>query len=217
MVFKKISIWISILLLLLTAIYLVRLQSPTFHILIATGGRPSLRNMMESLKNELNTNDALTIVFDGPHTRKKSTITSEWLNGFRCHVNLIDQVPNLGFWGHGIRNRYQQRLSPTTTFIMHADDDDTYIPGAFAKLRFLCSNPNTLYIAKMAGEDAIAIPKQNHKIQVGDIGTPCGIIPSAITSKSVWEHRYGGDGVYYIELQKHCRTVFLNEVIYRIR
>ena len=193
-------------------------QTPTFHVLIATGGRPSLKTMLDSLKPELSNGDAVTIVFDGPKARAKSTIESNWLEGFKCPVNLVDQVPNLGFWGHGIRNKYQQILTPQTTFVMHADDDDSYVPGSFNKLRKQCTNPDALYIAKMAGDDMKVIPSQNQEIKMSDIGTPCGIIPAHAAPKSTWEYRYGGDGEYYINLQPYvANTIFLDTLIYRIR
>ena len=54
-------------------------QEPTFHIFIATGGRPSLKNMLDSLKDELKPNDAITVVFDGPGSTAKSGLDDSWL------------------------------------------------------------------------------------------------------------------------------------------
>jgi len=194
------------------------MSNSTFHILIATAGRRTLRNLLDSLKNELESNDAITIVFDGEGAKEQSEITSEW---FECHkstINIIEQTPYLGYWGHGIRNKYQGILNPECTFVMHADDDDTYVAGSFDKLRKLCINPNTLYIAKMFVVQQDRYIPANNNIAVGNIGTPNGIIPNAIAGKSTWENFCGGDGRYYTNLKNNVNEiVFLDEVVYTVR
>ena len=189
---------------------------PSFHILIATAGKPCLINMLNSLKNELTKNDAITIVFDGENSIKQSKLSNYWLIGHESKINIIEQAPNLGYWGHGIRNKYQGILEPKTTFILNADDDDVYIQGCFQKLREICLNPNILYIAKfLVRNKNITIPSQTLKITQNDIGTPCGIIPFNIANKSLWEYRYGGDFNYYNDLQLHCSEIhFLDIIIY---
>jgi hypothetical protein len=191
---------------------------PTFHILIATAGKPCLLNMLNSLREQLTENDAITIVFDGEGSLKQSTLSDEWLNGHKSKINIIEQSPNLGYWGHGIRNKYQGILEPKTTFILNADDDDVYVQGSFKKLRELCSNPNTLYITKfLVRSKNVIVPSQSIKITQDDIGTPCGIIPFNIASNSIWEHRYGGDFNYYDNIQKHCQQIkFLDLIIYYV-
>jgi len=188
----------------------------TFHILIATAGRPSLRRMLDSLEGELAVGDAITIVFDGAGARERAGFTPEWLAGHAAAITVIDQEPNLGFWGHGIRNEYQGRLLPATTYVMHADDDDMYAPGAFAALRHLCVDPERLYFAKMLTNGGL-IPSQNQLIVQDGVGTPCGIVPSSIATEARWITAYGGDGAYYIELAgKHAFTI-LDTVIYLVR
>jgi len=191
---------------------------PTFHILIATGGRSSLKRMLDSLKNQLFGNDAITIIFDGDEALKSSTFCSEWLVDHKAKINIIEQKPNLGFWGHEIRNTYQTNLEPKTTFIMHADDDDIYADDAFHNLRANCYNPNTLYIAKFLNKKINKIiPSQNFKIDKDDIGTPCGIIPFNLAGKSKWTVNYGGDFDYYNNLKPFCKEIqFLNFVIYYV-
>lgn len=193
-------------------------KNPTFHILIATAGKPCLINMLNSLKDQLNENDAITIIFDGENGLKQSSISNDWLIGHKSKINIIEQIPNLGFWGHGIRNKYQGILEPKTTYILNADDDDIYVPDTFNKLRRLCINPSTLYIAKfLVKSKNVIVPSQNIKITQDDIGTPCGIIPFDIAAKSTWEHRYGGDFNYYDNIQKYCQQIkFLDLIIYYV-
>jgi hypothetical protein len=191
---------------------------PSFHILIATGGRFSLKNMLKSLENELNENDAITIIFDGEDALKSSSYNDSWIINHKCKINIIEQIPNLGYWGHGIRNKYQELLKPKTTFIMNADDDDVYIPGSFNKLRTICIEPDTLYIVKFLDKNKnIIIPSQNLEIIKNDIGTPCGIIPFDIAGKSIWEYKYGGDFSYYDNIKKNAKQIkFLDIVIYHV-
>lgn len=192
-------------------------STPTFHILISTTGNASLYNMLNSLKNELTTTDAITIVFDGEEAFSRSYFNYECLEGHKSIITIIEQTPNLGFWGHGVRNKYQELLNPKTTFIMHADDDDVYIEGSFTKLRKVCTDPNTLYITRfLIVNKNILVPSQLQRIIQDDIGTPCGIIPFEVARQSRWELHYGGDFDYYDNLQKNVRnTKFLNLVIYR--
>jgi hypothetical protein len=192
--------------------------TPTFHILIATAGKPTLRNMLNSLKNELTEKDAITIVFDGDSALSNGGFSYEWLEGHKSIINIIEQVPNLGFWGHGIRNKYQELLNPKTTFIMHADDDDVYVQGSFNKLRQLCTDSNTLYIARFfVVSKNVLVPSQVQQIVKDDIGTPCGIIPFDIANKSEWAYKYGGDFDYYNTLQSYVSNKkFLNTVIYQV-
>lgn len=193
---------------------------PSFHILIASGGRPSLLQLLNSLKYELNETDAITIVFDGENARAKSTITDDWFKDHKSKITVLEEIPNLGYWGHAIRNKYQSNLTPQTTFLMNADDDDLYRPNSFSKLRELCTDENVLYIAKMYVEKFgnKVIPSQAHSIAFGDIGTPCGIIPSKLAGKGTWGYCYGGDYEYYYTLVINTRVKceFLNEIIYDV-
>ena len=117
-----------------------------------------------------------------------------------------------GFWGHGIRNAYAKKLE-RSDFILHADDDDIYLPGAFDSLRALCRNPKALYIAKFKRNNVL-YPFQTY-IKEGEIGTPCGIIPFDLNAAGVWLERRGGDGKFYEAIAKRARFIkFLDLVIY---
>ena len=198
--------------------------NPTFHILICTTGRPSLKRMIDSLRDQLAVNDAITIIFDGPDALKKSTYTDDWINEFKCPVKKIEQTPALGFWGHEARNKYQTQLHPKTTYIMNADDDDKYIEGVFDKLREKLTDPNKLYIARMT--DSANHSNRTHyiprnkilSIKLNNIGTPCGIIPFDKAGKSQWTHRPGGDFNYYNGLKTKVDGVeFVDILLYKIK
>jgi len=193
--------------------------TPTFHILIATAGRPCLKRMLDSLKNELTENDAITIVFDGEESFERSTFTQEWLKDHHAKIHLIKQYTQLGSWGHGVRNQYQGKLHMKTTYIMHADDDDVYVKGSFEYLRQRCISSHTLYIASMIHSHTHQVlpPFGHRRIEQEKIGTPCGIIPFESADKAVWKDRIGGDFDYYHALQNHvANLMFLDYIIYQI-
>lgn len=194
---------------------------PSFHILISTAGRPTLKNLLDSLKDELTESDAITIVFDGAGATEKAGYDESWFSGHMSQHTVIVQNPNLGagIGGEPIRTKYQTLLKPETTYIMHADDDDEYIKGSFEKLRNVCSDPEVLYIAKMKYSDTpgLVIPRQNDYIVQDDIGTPNGIIPFHSAGKAEWGMRYGGDFDYYNALQTSVKeVVFLDLIIYTV-
>jgi len=186
---------------------------PSFHVLIATTGRPSLQNMLESLIPQLRACDHISIVFDdakaedSPFVRKiQESATSV------CKIHIHEQSPKLGSWGHGIRNEYAKRLE-RTDFVMHADDDDTYTENAFDTLRNLCKNSLCLYIAKMRRRGTL-YPLYDY-IKEGEIGTPCGIIPYDLNRIGQWLPRVGGDGKFYETISKRAKFVkMLNHCIY---
>jgi len=187
----------------------------TFNILLATIARPTLVNMLNSLKNELLEDDCLTLVFDG--CKEKYT---ECLSEFKCKINIFEEPVALGFWGHAIRTKYADILEPRT-FIMHADDDDTYVEGSFDKLRASCVNPTTLYISKMFGRGNDGIIPRNNVIRAGNIGTPNGIIPYELNKKSSWGNNTFGDGGFYEAIEKQQvslanEIIFLPDIIYRV-
>ena len=185
----------------------------SFNVLITTVGRPSLVKMLDSLKSELLEADCLTIVFDGCQQTKTGNLSE-----FKCKVNIFEEPVALGFYGHGIRNKYASLLE-YRTFIMHADDDDVYVKDAFEILRTACTNPYTLYIGKVLNHERNIVPNPDH-IHKYNTGTSNGIIPYELNKKSFWKYEYGGDGDFYEGIKREQDllgndTVFLPNIIYR--
>ena len=180
----------------------------SFQILIATIGRPSLQRMLDSLRDQLQEQDCLTLVFDG-----HSKIPEFNLKDFKCEVKQSCEPVVLGSWGHGIRNKYASLLEKRD-FVMHGDDD-IYLPS-FQELRQSCINKDTLYIAKMNLTKLRRIIPEGPFIRLNHIGTPNGIIPYELNKTSVWKHQYGGDGLFYEDLSKKARVEFLNTIIYQV-
>ena len=193
----------------------------TFNILIASIGRPTLINMLNSLKYQLTENDCISIVFDG--IKPDFEINT---NDFMCKVFIYYETETLGYWGHGIRNKYSSLLEKRD-FILHANDDDVYLADAFKMLRTDCVDTSCLYIAKInlrPFEDRY-VPEDN-SITSGKIGTPNGIIPYELNKKSSWGLCMGGDFDFYDGLGTNNigtnnigtnNIVYLNHIIYQIK
>ena len=195
--------------------------SPTFHILLTASGRTSLKDMIDSLRPELGEGDAVSILFDGEEAYKNSGYNEQWKEGFRGKIIPIVEKVSVGNWGHALRTKHQGILEPRTTFVLHGDDDDVYHPGFMEGLRKKCTDPETLYIARMSFKHETypneVVPRHDN-IEKGNISTHNGIIPSGIVGKGTWHPNYHGDYKYYEQLAKHAKNVqFLPDVIYHIQ
>jgi glycosyl transferase, family 25 len=179
----------------------------SFHVLIATIGRPSLQRLLDSLLPQLTVDDHVTIVFDGVVPTSLSLVGKANIHIHREHVRL-------GSWGHGIRNKYAPLLEKTD-FVMHADDDDTYT-NTFDILRKRCVDTQTLYVTRMLINPHRLIP-DDPVIRKENIGTPNGVIPYEKNKQSQWALRLGGDGAFYEGLSTNTPVVFLNVVTYMVR
>jgi hypothetical protein len=170
--------------------------------------------MLSSLISQLKGCDHITIVFDGCPVQILD------ISGAACQIHWKEQRSALGAHGHGIRNAYVPQLEKCD-FVLHADDDDIYIEGAFDTLRRLCKNPNCLYIAKYQRPNGETIPPFTGIIKENYIGTPCGIIPfdlNAVGSREQrWLLRRGGDGKFYEAIAKRAKAIKeLDAVIYKV-
>jgi len=182
---------------------------PTFHVLLATIGRPSLQRMIDSLQSELLESDHLTVVFDGVQRNHCD------ISNMKCHTHIYEENTPLGYWGHGIRNKYAPLLEQTD-FVMHADDDDIYTSGSFQFLRTECNDHSILYIAQMKAND-FQCPIEE-RLCNGNVGTPMGIIPYKCNQMYEWGLFYGGDGYFYENMSKAVTgVVWLKRVIYLIK
>lgn len=186
-------------------------SSTSFHVLLATIGRDSIFHMLDCVKEQLNPNDYLTIVFDGPDLPNVDGV-KEKMSEFQCKTNVIVEETRLGFYGHAIRNKHN-RL--TGDFVFHIDDDDTIPHDCMSNLRTFCLDKNILYIFKM-DHFGSTIWKTKDIIE-GQIGTPMGIVPTRLNHTSQWLYRYGGDHDFYKKIEADGNPVeFVDKVIYRV-
>jgi len=186
----------------------------SFHILLATIGKISILRMLDLLKNQLTEIDFLTIVFDGEKSKKDNIHTiTKYCNeiSFKCKVNIIIEDKNLGYWGHGIRNKHNNLEGD---FIYHIDDDDIIFDNTFDIIRKHCIDINMIYIFKIILENNKIIWK-TPKIELNHISTQSGIIPRELNKKGYWELKYGGDYNFYKSICNDNNTIFIDKVIYK--
>jgi len=194
-------------------------SAPTFHIVIVSGGRNSLKDMIDSLRDELRGGDALTIIFDGKRAKHNSGYVDEWTANMECAIHIKEQIPGLKHYGHLTLNKYIPELQPETTFIMYADDDDTYIKGSFDILRTKCTDANTLYITKMKYvANPMIIPSVGSKSIIrNNIGKPNGVIPFKSADKVTFGTGRTSDFEYYRDLERKVGSVVhLDDIIYMV-
>lgn len=183
----------------------------SFHVLLATIGKISILKMLELLKNQLSEIDYLTIVFDGKDKSKNIDVIKSFCNDFKCKVNIIIEENNLGYWGHGIRNKHNDLLGD---FIYHIDDDDVIFDNTFQILRKHCKDINTIYIFKIVLENN-KIVWRKPTIELNYISTQSGVIPNAINKTGYWELKYGGDYNFYKGITEKHNTIFIDKIIYK--
>ena len=188
-------------------------NNPSIHVLIATIGKDSMFNMLDNLKKQLKENDYLTIVFDGPDLPNIDKVKQITTN-FKCKTNVIVEETNLGYWGHGIRNKHNDLVGD---FVFHIDDDDIITPDCINTIKNTCLDKNTVYIFKMQHTPDNIIWKTK-EIKLGEIGTPMGLIPTKINPTSTFTHRYGGDYDFYKKLEENGNNIeYIDKVIYIVR
>lgn len=191
------------------------IQKTSFHFLLATIGRRSIFKMIESLRDQVSEEDIFTIVFDGKDRdnvfEEVKTVTSN----FCCKVNVIYEKENYGYWGHKLRNEKYSDLEGD--FVLHCDDDDIYMPNSIKIAKRICSDKNTLYMARISSPYFIIWDKP--AIVEKNTTTQCGIIPAKLNKLGTWGYSYGGDYSFYKSLEDLCNhdnIVFIDLIIYHI-
>lgn len=178
-------------------------STKSFNVVIATAGRDTLQDMVDSIAPQLEERDYLTIIWDCQ--AKPLQINS------KCQVITLQNDEPLGYWGHGSRNRWQDELPGD--FFMNGDDDDIYMPNAMRKIREHVKE-DKLYLFQFE-HSGQRVPREK-RVYVGNVGTSCGVYPK-VDKFPKWEYVYGGDGMFYEALSKMLPVEFVEEVIYLVR
>lgn len=188
-----------------------QLKTYSFHVLLATIGKQSIFNILANLKKQLHKCDYLTIVFDGIDKSKNINNVKKYCFDFVCKVNIIIEEKNLGYWGHGIRNKHNDLLGD---FVYHIDDDDIIFEDAFYNIRKHCNDTNIIYIFKIMLKNNQIIWRKK-EIEINYISTQSGIIPAHINKNGYWELKYGGDYDFYKKLSHKYPLIFIDKIIYK--
>ncbi len=173
----------------------------SIHFLVATIGRSALFAMLDSLKDQVKKQDYLTIVFDGKDIDGVFEKVRDVTSTFACTTRVIFEEKNLGFWGHGIRNKYNDLAGD---FVMHCDDDNTYLPSAIDVVRTVCRDKDAAYIFRrklfLNGKYGELL-WQRPVISGCNIDTGIGVIPRRYNKLCpTWEYSRGGETSFYAAL-----------------
>ena len=157
---------------------------------------------------KLHRHDYLTVVYDAKDIDNTLPQVEKLFKDTKATCTIYMEPKNLGFWGHGIRNKWASKL--TGDFILHADDDNIYYPDIFNVIRKNCTNPETLYLFQISHNGKIFVPNPKFPIKTNNIDTACGVIPRVLNTKGLWKLEYGGDGKFYEQIIKLSpQTIFI--------
>jgi hypothetical protein len=188
-----------------------QLKVYSFHILLATICKKSIFRMLNLLKKQLLKTDYLTIVVDGKKYEKEVDLIKLYCKDFICTINIIIEEDNLGYWGHGIRNKHNDLEGD---FIYHIDDDDIIYENTFHIIRKHCVDTDVIYLFKIRLENNSIIWKDK-RIKKNEISTQSGVIPMHINKEGLWELKYGGDFDFYHNLSKKYNCIYIDKIIYK--
>ena len=188
---------------------------PSFHLLIATMGRKTLIQMLDSIVPQMEESDFITVVYDNKDTGDTFETVKNMKT--RCKLNVImnNETYDVNYPQHSIRNKFNDLEGD---FIFHGDDDDIYTPNAMIYIRKYVCNPTTLYLFNLYFKDIKTETFYKNKLEISHISTPSGIIPREINKLGIWGDRYAGDFDFYKSIEdKVYRVQYQDEAIYIIR
>lgn len=166
-------------------------------VIIPTIGRASLKRLLRSLDC-----DKVIVVSDDRHNA-----VARMVAGYPC--THIRNPARLGYWGHASRNKVQSLVGEG--WLMFADDDNWYLPGAFAYVRkTVVAGSLNLYRVQTPG----GIVWKEKEVRIGNVDTGCGVVEAGVGVE--WGLRYEGDGDYYVEVAKRMPVTFHDKVIYQM-
>jgi hypothetical protein len=196
----------------------------SFNVIVTTTGRYTLPVFFDALAPQLTSADYITLISDKAdwHVHVAQAFSHVRCN---CTKILIENAAPLGWWGHGSRNKWQRTLPGA--YHLHADDDDLYVPNAFATIRAHVRDlAHRLYIFRMIRRwDGVVnlIPPMSvtHPSQVRPraVSTQCGVIRAVPQLYREWAYLYGGDGHFYKDLVEafgYDNVTLVPEVIYQL-
>lgn len=195
---------------------------PGITFFITTIGKSTLNNTIRSLYGQMSWgNDKIKVFFDGMCLSDKSIFYETFdlfNNTYKGSLEFIYEPKNLGFWGHGLRNKYMSSFD--TDYIACGDDDDIWADSVLPKIRTdISNNPNKLLLYKFRSINKNVI-WNTREIKHGNIGTPSGLIPNKPEIFGEWGYFHGGDAQFYEQTANKIgnrNIVWKDTIIYLVR
>ncbi|CAL5225566.1 g8405 [Coccomyxa viridis] len=188
------------------------------HIVIPTVGRKCIFKLLESLEPQLNSQDSVTVGFDGQDREGIFDEVQAMLQRVPGQNEAIMESA-YGDMGNSIREKHKARRGD---FVMFADDDNWYTPDALAMVRAVVHNDrDALYVFQLQfveGSENDKLPNmvENGEIEYGNIDTGCGVVPVKHVHLSDWfQDGYGADGAFFHQLSERLpRTYMVPKVLF---
>jgi len=190
------------------------INNPSINFLIASIGRPTLKNTLRSLYGQFSHGlDKVYVYFDGRCDAGMDFFNKEQ-ELYGDDLIMIMLPENLGSWGHGIRNKFQRTLPGD--YIHNADDDDEFLPGVFGHVKNdLKENYGKVIIYKVKADGGWIWTRPI--IEYGQISTASGLIFNRPEIFGDWGDFYGGDYHFWEQVQDNIgkeNIVFKDTYIY---
>lgn len=197
----------------------------SLHVLIPTMGRPEIWRLLDSIKEQIEYQDMITVVFDGDYPHHVMENVQRKVKEMPGN-NIVELAPHKrapGDIGYSARNEHKSRGAD---FVLFADDDNFYEPHAFSIIRRTVRHDlDALYIFQVNRTDGPPIPDvwKNANTVVGNIDTGCGITPTKYAQHAIWvgikyphlDFVCCGDYYFYNAISSFVpRTYFIAETIY---
>lgn len=160
-------------------------MTPRFSIIVPTTGRDTLAAALQSLADQpLGPDDEVIVVGPG------SSVAAHF--GYRFIA-----CPSSGDWGSG--ERMIGIAAATGTHLVFLDDDDVYLPGAFASMRaVVAAHPGRPVMFKMINVDGRTLWRDK-VVRFGNHGTPQFVTPNVPGQIGQWGTSYAGDTEFVID------------------
>ena len=184
-------------------------------IIVPTIGRDSLRATLASIASQWD-GEQVIVIEDG-YLGLASSTYDEFAYDFPAGAWCYLGHESMGGYGHGLRNFCLDEQVVEGQWLATIDDDDVYLPGAFAYLReWCCDSPVFFKMNFGPGSHAHGITTwQRQKLLLGEVGTPMILAP---VCKARFGLYYDGDLVYAQSLVDEVgEPIWREEVIAEVR
>jgi glycosyltransferase involved in cell wall biosynthesis len=183
--------------------------------------RPTLKNLLNALANQVNGDDNVLVVSDTPfHDDPTWMLVKDTPfpdNAFVHYWHTGVGAP-LGHWGHAARNRVlDYNLLTGSTHLWTIDDDDMILPGALDLIRDSCCDVPVIFKMRFGpGSHANGVViHRGRGLMLGEVGTPMIVAPLC---GARFGRRYCGDFDYATNLVlKLGDPIYRDEVIVDVR
>jgi glycosyltransferase involved in cell wall biosynthesis len=167
-------------------------MTPRFSVIVATIGRPSLTRALQSLADQpLAADDQVLVVGHGDAISDAAV---------RRGYTFLPCPPG-GNWGAVERRRGM--LHATGTHLVFLDDDDIFLPGAFAAMRTGCAaHPGRPLMFRMIAPWGDVIWREP-TVRCGNHGGPQFVTPNDPARLGQWSSRYVCDYDFCVSTLAH--------------